>query len=332
MRNRLAVALGALAVGSLAATPALSADKVAFQANWLIQGENAYMFAGREKGFYTEEGIELSISRGFGSGDTVKKIALGTATVGTADIGAIILARLRENVPVKCITAEYTQSPHSFWVLETSGIRSIKDLAGKRIGTTPGNSHQVYFPLLARANGIDPASVRFVNMEASALLPTLVAERIDAMPGFATVYEIRNKEVAGQGKSMLALPFAGNGLRLYGECQLVAEKTIAEQPDLLKRYVRATQKSLRWAHQNPEEAARIHVRHNPEIPEANILVNHKTFMTGYVFDETAGRLGLGGFDKEQLQRTFNAVVESQQLTTSVDVASIIDTRFLPAKP
>jgi NitT/TauT family transport system substrate-binding protein len=335
LTNKAAVrACQALVVAALIAPVltqrAAALDSVVFQANWLIQGENAYMVAGRDKGFYREEGIDLDIKRGFGSGDTVKKIVGGAATVGTADMGVLMLAIVRERLPVKCISAEYSYSPQGFWVLASSDIKAIKDLAGKRAGVTAGNSLLVYFPLVAKANDLEPSKLTFVTMEASALLPTLLAGQIDAMPGFATVFDLRNTETSAQGKPLRGFPFATNGLKVYGECQLVSETTIKGKPDLIARYVRATQKSLRWALANPEETAHLLSVAYPELKEASVLVNHKTFMT-YVFNETSGKVGLGGFDLGQVQRTFDAVKAAQNIVASPDVATFIDTRFL-AKP
>jgi NitT/TauT family transport system substrate-binding protein len=307
---------------------AVALDSVIFQANWLIQGENAYMVAGRDKGFYREEGIDLDIKRGFGSGDTVKKIVGGAATVGTADMGVVMLGIVREKLPVKCISAEYSYSPQGFWVLAASDIKSIKDLAGKRAGVTPGNSLLVYFPLVAKANDLDPSKLTFVTMEASALLPTLLAGQIDAMPGFATVFALRNAETSALGKPLRDFPFAKHGLKVYGECQLVADATIKSKPDLIARYVRATQKSLRWSQANPEEAAHLLSVAYPELKEASVLVNHQAFMT-YVFNETSEKVGLGGFDLEQVQRTFDAVKAAQNVTVAPDIAVFIDPRFLP---
>ena len=324
-----AFVVAALAVPVLA--PAASAlDSVVFQANWLIQGENAYMVAGRDKGFYREEGIELDVKRGFGSGDTVKKVVGGAATVGTADMGVVMLAIVREQLPIKCISAEYSYSPQGFWVLASSDIKSVKDLAGKRAGVTPGNSLLVYFPLVAKANDLDPSKLTFVTMEASALLPTLLAGQIDAMPGFATVFGLRDAETSAQGKPLRDFPFAKHGLKVYGECQLVAEATIKSKPDLLARYMRATQKSLRWSLANPEEAAHLLSVAYPELKETSVLMNHKAFMP-YVFNETSERVGLGGFDLEQVRRTFDAVKAAQNVSASPDVSSFIDTHFL-AKP
>jgi NitT/TauT family transport system substrate-binding protein len=201
LTNTAARACGTLVVAALVvsgfARGAAALDSVVFQANWLIQGENAYMVAGRDKGFYREEGIDLDVKRGFGSGDTIKKVVGGAATVGTADMGVVMLAMVREQLPIKCISAEYSYSPQGFWVLASSDIKSI--LAGKRAGVTPGNSLMVYFPLVAKANDLDPSKLTFVTMEASALLPTLLAGQIDAMPGFATVFDLRNAETSAQG-------------------------------------------------------------------------------------------------------------------------------------
>jgi NitT/TauT family transport system substrate-binding protein len=326
MKKLVTAALACLALSA----PALAQDAVTFQANWLIQGENAYMIAGREKGFFKEAGIDLSLQRGFGSGDTVKKIVTNAATIGTADIGVIMLGRVREGLPVKCISAEYTYSPQGFWTLAASPIKTVKDLAGKRVGITPGNSLLVYFPLLAKANGIDPASVTFVNMEASALLPTLLAGQVDAMPGFSTVFALRNADTTAQGKPLHSMPMAKNGVQVYGECQFVTEQTAATKGDLLKRYLGAVQKSWQWSRVNPDETAKILSAAYPELKEESVKLNHLAYMD-FVFNETSQKVGLGGFDVEQLQRTWDALKEAQKLTQTPDVSSFIDTRFLPGR-
>ncbi len=324
------VLLASAFVLSAAALPASAADEVIFQANWLIQGENAYMVAGKEKGFYDEEGIDLTINRGFGSGDTIKKVVTGVATVGAADSGTMMLAAVREGLPLKCISSEYTYSPQSVWVLGDSGIKTIADLKGKRFGITAGNSMQVYFPVLAQANGLDPAAVSFVVMEASALLPTLLAGQIDAMTGFATVIGLRNEEAKSQGKELFGMPMADHGLRVSGECQFTTTAMIESKPDLLKRYLKATKKSLEWSRANPEETADIISAAYPELQRDRVLTNHLAFMD-FVFNDQSERLGVGGFDMEQLQRTFDFVAKAQNLGKTADVSTYVDASMLPAQ-
>jgi NitT/TauT family transport system substrate-binding protein len=309
---------------------AMARDSVTFQANWLIQGENAYMVAGREKGFYAEEGIDITLNRGFGSGDTIKKIATSAADIGTADVGVLMLSRLREGLPVRCISTEYTYSPQGVWALESGPIHGIADLAGKRFGITPGNSLSVYFPLLAEANKLDMNTVHFINMEASALLPTLLAGQIDAMPGFATNFDLRNDAARAQGKPMHDFALAENGVRVYGECQIVTERTIATKPDLLRRYLRATRHALEWSRDHPEETAHLISASYPELDEKAVLVNHKSYMD-YVFNAQSAKTGIGGFDTHQLQVTLDAVRKAQGITETIDLNTIVDASFLPPK-
>src|SRR5689334_9154499 len=103
----------AFALHSLASSPALAADKVRFQTDWLPSGEHAMYYGGWQKGIFAEEGIDITITRGYGSGDTVTKLAGGAFEFGVADVAAVLAAKARQNIPVKSIAVLYNQSPHS---------------------------------------------------------------------------------------------------------------------------------------------------------------------------------------------------------------------------
>src|SRR3546814_7730647 len=128
------------------------------------------------------------------SGDTVTKIAGGAADFGVADLGAVLTARARANVPVKAIAINYQYSPHSLFVLKSSGITDFRQVEGKKIGTTPGNSHQVYFPEVAKLAGADPDKITWVNMDGAAMGAQLIAKNIDAAPFYSTHWYYQTKE------------------------------------------------------------------------------------------------------------------------------------------
>src|SRR3546814_11652202 len=90
---------------ALAALPfsASAADKVRFQTDWLPSGEHAMFYGGWQKGIYAAEGIDVTITRGYGPGDTVTKIDGGAADFGVADLGAVMPHRARANVTAKTI-------------------------------------------------------------------------------------------------------------------------------------------------------------------------------------------------------------------------------------
>ena len=146
-RHCRALAAAVLGAGMLlAAGPVGAADKVHLQTDWIPSGEHAMYFGGWTKGFWKDQGIDITITRGYGSGDTVTKIAGGAADFGIADIGALITARARTGVPVKQIMQTYTHSPHSLFVLKSSGIATFQGLEGKKIGITPRQQPPRLFP------------------------------------------------------------------------------------------------------------------------------------------------------------------------------------------
>jgi NitT/TauT family transport system substrate-binding protein len=106
--------------------PARAQDRVLLQLDWIPTGEHAAYFAGAARGAWREQGIDLSLTRGYGSGDTVNKVAAGTAAFGVADISAVMAARARQNTPVRAIMQIYTHSPHSLFVLRSSGITNFQ--------------------------------------------------------------------------------------------------------------------------------------------------------------------------------------------------------------
>lgn len=309
----------------LASTGSQAADQVRLQLGWIPTGEYAPYFAGKAKGFYAEEGIELSINRGFGSGDTVKKTAGGGADFGEADISAVMLARVREKLPVKCVMLEYDLAPHSVFVLEGSGINKISDLAGKRIATSPGNSHQIYFPLLAKRNGLDPNAVNWVNMDPASWASLLLNGDIDAIPVFATHEYWQNKQAAKVGKKIKVMPFADSGFEIYSYCILATEKFIAEKPDLIRRMLRATKRSFLWTRENMEEAAKLHAEANPATDADGVLGSLRIFMPKYATQPEH----FGNVDMAKLKATYDAVAQAQDLDPAVDPATVLDLQYLP---
>ena len=325
LRMRFAVAASIAAIGFVVANPAKAQDKVHYQLGWIPTGEYVPYFAGLQKGFYKEEGIDLTITRGFGSGDTVTKVAGGGAMFGEADISTVMLAIVRQKVPVKCLMSEYNQAPHSIFVLEGSGINSIKDLAGKRIATSPGNSHQLYFPLLAKLNDLDASKVTWVNADPASWAGMLLSGAIDATPVFATHEYWQNKQAKKMGKLIKVMPFADSGFKIYSYCILATEATIAANPDLIKRFLRATKKSFLWARENLEEAASLHAKSNPELDADDALGSWRIFSSKY----STLPSGFGQFEPQKLKDTYAAVATAQGLDPNIDPTTFLDMRYLP---
>jgi len=314
----------------LLALPVWAQDKVRFQTDWIPSGEHAMYYGAWVKGIWAQEGLDITISRGYGAGDTATKVGAGAADFGVADAGAVLTARARTNLPVKVIAVNYSHSPHALFVLKSSGITNFKGLEGKKIGITPGNAHRVYFPKIAERSGTDPSKIVWVNMDGAAMAAQLIAKNIDAAPFFAIHHYYQNKAAKKAGEEIVALPFVQVGFAIYSASLIAADKTIAEKPELVRKFLRAAKKSFEWARDNPQEACKLHVQKVPEVELDDCMGSLRATLT-YVFNDHEKKLGWGATEPQRLAATWNAVAEAQELDKKWDPKAAFDTRYLPAK-
>lgn len=316
--------LAGLAFALLSGGPAFAQDKVRFQTDWIPSGEHAMYYGAWSKGIYAKHGIDITITRGYGSGDTVTKVAAGAADFGVADIAAVMTARARTNVPVKTIAVVYNESPHSLFVLKSSGITSFKGLEGKKIGITPGNSHRFYFPEVAKKAGTDPNKLIWTNMDGAAMAAQLIARNIDAAPFYSIHYYYINKAAVKAGQEILPLPFVEVGFKIYAASLITTDKMIQDKPDLVKRFLAATKEAFEWAAANPEEACKLHVARFPEV-ELDDCMGSVSAVMKFVFNDHSKEFGWGKESPERLKFSWDTIATANELKPEFDYKTAIDT-------
>lgn len=316
--------LAALALTLLSAMPALGQDKVRFQTDWIPSGEHAMYYGAWSKGIYAKHGIDVTITRGYGSGDTVTKVAAGAADFGVADISAVMTARARTNVPIKTIAVLYNESPHSLFVLKSSGITNFKGLEGKKIGITPGNSHRFYFPEVAKKAGTDPNKLIWTNMDGAAMAAQLIAKNIDAAPFYSIHYYYINKAAVKAGQEILPLPFVEVGFKIYAATLITTDKMAQDKPDLVKRFLAASKEAFEWAAANPEEACKLHVVRFPEVELDDCMGSVKAVMK-FVFNDHSKEFGWGKESPERLKFSWETIASANELKPEFDYKTAIDT-------
>ena len=317
-------ALVALALTFLGGASAAAQDKVRFQTDWIPSGEHAMYYGAWSKGIYAKHGIDITITRGYGSGDTVTKVASGAADFGVADIAAVMTARARTNVPVKTIAVLYNESPHSLFVLKSSGITNFKGLEGKKIGITPGNSHRFYFPEVAKKAGTDPNKLIWTNMDGAAMAAQLIAKNIDAAPFYSIHYYYINKAAVKAGQEILPLPFVEVGFKIYAASLITTDKMIQDKPDLVTRFLAATKEAFEWAAANPEEACKLHVARFPEVELDDCMGSVKAVMK-FVFNDHSKEFGWGKESPERLKFSWETIATANELKPGFDYKTAIDT-------
>ena len=320
---RVLARFSALAVLTAAlASVAAQATEVNFITDFGYNGRHSYFYVALDKGYYKSEGLDVTILRGQGSIDAIKKVASGAASIGFADAGALVLARSNDSIPVKLLAIVYAQPPHAIFALADDDIKTPKDLEGKTVADSAFSAIPLIFNVYAQATGIDPKKVKWVSAESASLPSLLATGRVDAIGQFTVGEPLIEASV--KPRKLVRLAYKDAELDYYGNGIIATEQTIKDNPDLLKAFVRATLKGMRDAFANSAEAGAVMSKYHKQIsPE---VAAGETELVKELAD-VPGR-PLGAIDEDRIKRTIDVMAKSYPMNLPVNPKDMYVPGFL----
>lgn len=321
---------GALALVLGTGAALAQAKDVKFTLDWAIQGNHAIWTVAQEKGYFTKEGLNVKIDRGFGSGDAVTKVASGAYDIGFSDINAVIKFN-GENPgnPVIGVFQTFDKTLNSIITLKKSGIKGPKDLAGKNVGAPEADSSRLMFPAFAQANGLDPASVKWTSMQPQLREAMLVQGQVDAISGFASTSVFNLTGIGIAADDVVVFSFPDNGLDLYGSTVIVRKEYAEKNPDVVAAFVRASVAGLKDVAKDPDGVI-------PTLAKIDPLVklDLEKARLKYVLDRamlTPGikANGFGHVDAARMQKSIEVAADAYKLKTVPKPEDVYSTKFLP---
>ena len=249
----------ALALGVTAGT-ASAAEKVSLRLNWYLSGLHTPIYLGKERGYFSEEGIDLIIKEGRGSGVATQIIGAKGDTFGLSDASTMILAASK-GVPIKAVMSVLNKSPFGIVSLASSGIRTAKDLEGKSLAVSPGDSLTQLFPAVISANNLDKSKIKMMFVDPAGKVVAVLEKKADALLGASSqFFQIENK-----GKKAALLYFTDIGVSTVGVSVIAHRNTIKKNPDLVKRFVKAMQRSYEAGIADPDATIAAAKRAKPDV-------------------------------------------------------------------
>jgi NitT/TauT family transport system substrate-binding protein len=298
-------------LASLACAGGARADEsVTMQLGWIPGGDRAFYYLAKDSGLFAAEHLDVRILPGKGATDSITKLATGAADFGEAGLDAVLTAKIQGEVPVKVVMPLFTVAPDGLTTTTDSGIRSLKDLEGKSVATSPFTSSNGPWPFLLRLNGVDPDKVRLVKADPAALMPMLAAGQIDAIIQFVNNEPLVGKVLRENNKQSVVLPWSQYGLEGYSNSICVSDKTLATRRDLVVRFIRALRKAILMTRDDPARAVAALKNAVPQIDAATTEEVTRASLP-LMFNANTTRDGLGVLSPALVKTTWEWAAKEQ---------------------
>jgi NitT/TauT family transport system substrate-binding protein len=309
---------------ALLASQAHAEDKASLRLNWIVYGFHTPFYLGVQRGYYREQGIDLTIGEGKGSASTVQVVASGGDTFGLSDSSSIITGVVR-GAAVRAVMSITNRSPYTVEVRKDAGITKFTDLAGKTLAASTGEAGLVLFPALLAAQKMPPDSVNFLRIDPNAKMVAMLQNQVAGMLGGL---DNQSLLIPQKGVPIVDFPYADLGVNTVGLCIHASEATIAEKPDLIRRFVVATRRSFEAAAADPEGSIVAGKVVNPDLDHDLWLAQLKVGLALIASPRGAGEK-IGWMSPQDWDDTVALMKQYQDLKTDKSGNAFFTTAFLP---
>jgi NitT/TauT family transport system substrate-binding protein len=305
---------------------------IRFTLDWRFEGPSAPFLMAKQKGYFEDEGLNVTIDSGNGSAGAVTRVATNSYDMGFADFSALTETTSKNpDTEVTGIYMVYNAMPAAVFALKESGIEKPADLEGKTLGAPVFDGGRKAWPSFARHNDLAVDSVEWQSVE-PAIRETLLARgELDAITGFYFT-SLLNLEARGvDPDNIVALKYPDYGVEFYGNTIIARNELLDENPEAVRGFLRAFNKALKETIDDPEAAIQYVKQRDGLIKEDLELRRLKLALeTNVITDETRAE-GLGAVTQDRMDRALDDMIASYGLEPSSELETLFDSSYLPSR-
>lgn len=332
LTRRAALVAAAFALPAIHQTRAQqSASVIRLGLDWRFEGQAALLLHGIDKGFFREEGLDVSVEAGNGSRETIGRIAAGQIDIGVGD--PTTLVRHRDEAASsdpRGVMVLYDRSPAAIIGRRSRGVTAdLATLTGKKIGAPAADGAFAQWPVFRAVNKIPDGVVKIETVGFAVREPMLATGEVDAVFGFAhtTPISLRARNVPAE--DLIILMMADYGLETYGNLLIAGAPLRNEQPEALRRFLRAAARSVRAVIASPEEAIGSVMIRNESAQRVVELDRLKLVIAQSVLTPSVRDRGFGSFDAARWVRYIEQSELAGKLRDKPRALDAITSDFLP---
>jgi NitT/TauT family transport system substrate-binding protein len=334
-RNFLTVG-AALGISSLLSLPTRSSRAatlipVKLRLDWVWQAPQSVFTIAYERGYYREEGLDVSIDRGYGGMDNTIALASGQYDFLFSDLTNVMLFNDKSTVKETCVLQLQDAYLGCVIARAGSGIDKPKDLEGKTIGAPLTTGGRTMFPAFADKNGIDQSKVTWDTISIQLQDQQFAQGKFDAIASFVTTSLLNLQQLGVTREKLKIFDFADYGVDLYGSGVIVRKDYITSHPDIVLKFVQATIRGAQAMLLNKQEAIATLSKRDPML-DAKTELDRLNLMIEMTMNRPSVRTnGLGYIDPARIDDSITTVNKLFELKEMPVASDIYSTQFLPPK-
>ncbi len=289
--------------------------------DWTPNTNHTGLYVAQEKGYFAEEGYTVTITEP-AEGSAPQLLATGKTSFAVSYQEAVTDARAN-NIPIVSIAAIVQHNTSVFASLESSGIQSVKDFAGKRYGGWGAPIEEAVLKAALKQANIPVDSVKIINLGMADFFSTIGRE-VDVEWVFAG-WDVIAAEQKGIKLSTLYLKDLNPVFDYYTPVFITAETTLQHSPETVKHFLRAVSKGYNFAMNNPEEAAAILLKAVPELDAPLVQASQ-----AYLSKEYQSDAPQWGWQNPDVWQRFSQWASEHGITVQpIDASKAFTNEYLP---
>lgn len=300
--------------------------KAVLMLNWVPYGEHAPFYYGLEKGFFADEGIDLEIQPGGGSGKTVQAVGSNQVTFGYADTPALIKS-VAAGVPVKSIGVFLQTTPSAVQFFSDQNIKSPADLKGKSVAVTPGDAVFQTFPAFLAANDMSIDDVQQINVDASGKIAILIEGKADTLIGF--FHDQAPTIESKSGKQVDVLRYADWGVNFLSTGLLANNDTLKNDPEMVRAFLKAAIRSWQEAEKDQAGAVDAMIKLAEKAPDKEVLTEQLAKTMTLLHTSATKDMPPGVNAEADWQATIDVLTKYAELKDAGSPSDYWDASFAP---
>jgi NitT/TauT family transport system substrate-binding protein len=308
-------------------------EKFPFRLNWTLYGEHAPFFVARDKGFYAAEGLEVEIQEGSGSTTVAQLVANATSPVAYVD-AATMMRGVSNGMPVKAVGVTLQQSPMSFiYRADAARPTKISEIKGSRIAITAGDASPAIFTAFIGKLGMKLEDVQMITVaNPAAKEQAVLAKQADALLGYFMDQGPRMQLQSGVKMGWTRL-YDMAGVTTLSSAIIANNNWLkeAKNQDVLRRFLRASQRGWQYSFDNRDEAAGIFRKSAPVFTQEIAKLEVDGTMTIIRTERTKGK-PIAWSDAGDWQDSQDLLSKFAKLNAQSDVNVYFTNEYLSQAP